>query len=115
VAELLFHVADAEDWVAARRTGRYDRSTRGRSLDDVGFVHLSTAAQWPGVLQRYYADHAGPLLLLAVDPDRLTAELRWEAPAPGSPELFPHLYGPLDADAVVAVETIRAAPGITEA
>lgn len=114
MAEPLFHVAEAADWDAARRRGRYDRSTRGRSLDDVGFVHLSTGAQWPGVLERYYADHPGPLLLLTVDPDRLTAPLRWEAPAPGSPELFPHLYGPLDTDAVVAVETIRPEPGVTE-
>ena len=48
------------------------------------------------------------------DADRLTAPLRWEAPAAGSPELFPHLYGPLDTDAVVAVETIRPEPAVTE-
>jgi uncharacterized protein (DUF952 family) len=41
------------------------------------------------------------LVLLWVDPTRLQAELRYEAPEPGAPH-FPHLYGPLNLDAVVA-------------
>ncbi len=40
-------------------------------------------------------------MLLAVDPRRLTARLRWEAPHPGSEERFPHLYGPLEVSAVI--------------
>ena len=97
----LFHVAEVEHWEEARASGRYERSTRGLSLARVGFVHLATDAQWPGVLERYYAGHEGGLVLLAVDPGRLRPPLRWEAPSPGSGELFPHLYGPLDVDAVV--------------
>lgn len=86
----LFHVADAAEW----RAGDYRRSTRGLDLDDVGFVHLAFAWQVPGVLARFYADAAGPLLLLRVDPGLLQAPVRVEPP-PGSPEGFPHLYGPL--------------------
>ncbi len=100
---LLFHVAEVEHWEAARASGRYERSTRGASLADVGFVHLATAEQWPGVLRRFYAGHRGGLVLLTVDPERLTAPVRWEAPHAGSAELFPHLYGPLDTGAVVDV------------
>ena len=48
----LFHVAEAEQWEAARAGGRYEGSTRGMSLAQVGFVHLATAEQWPGVLER---------------------------------------------------------------
>ena len=48
MAELLFHVAEAADWDAARRSGRYGRSTRGRSLEDVGFVHCLTDTRRPG-------------------------------------------------------------------
>ena len=107
MSDPLFHVADATEWATALATGRYERSTRGMSLAEVGFVHLSTAEQWPGVLERFYADHAGELLLLTVDPHRLTAELRWEAPHPGSDELFPHLHGPLDVAAVTGVRTLR--------
>ena len=46
------------------------------------------------------------LLLLWVDPSRLAAELRYERPEPGAPE-FPHLYGPLNLDAVVAVTPLE--------
>ena len=107
MADPLFHVADAAEWAVAREAGRYERSTRGRSLAEVGYVHLATAEQWPGVLDRFFAGHEGPLLLLTIDTGRLTAPLRWEAPHPGSDELFPHLYGPLDLDAVVAARPLR--------
>lgn len=100
----LFHLAEPADWEAAQATGRYERSTRGLSLEDVGFVHLATAAQWPGVRERYYAD-LGPeqLLLLTVDRSRLDAPLRWEVADPATGEEFPHLYGPLPVDAVTDV------------
>lgn len=100
VTDLLFHVADASEWEAARAVGRYERSTRGLSLAEVGFVHLSTADQWPAVLERFYSDHHGELVLLTVDPSRLSAPVRWEPPHEDSDELFPHLYGPLEVGAV---------------
>jgi uncharacterized protein (DUF952 family) len=103
----LYHIAETRHWAAACRTGRYERSTRGRSLGEVGFVHLATADQWPGVLERHYADHEGELLLLAIDPVRLGAPVRWAAPHSASTELFPHLHGPLEVAAVVAVEPVR--------
>ena len=107
----LFHVAEAEHWEAARAGGRYERSTRGLALAEVGFVHLATEAQWPGVLARYYTGHEGELVLLTVDPRRLDPPLRWEAAPAGPGELFPHLYGPLDVGAVVATRPLPRQPG----
>jgi uncharacterized protein (DUF952 family) len=46
---------------------------------------------------------ARDLVLLCVAVDRLVAPLRYERGDPGSVELFPHLYGPLEVDAVVRV------------
>lgn len=46
---------------------------------------------------------AGDLVLLCVAVDRLAAPLRYEVGDPGSAELFPHLHGPLNAEAVVRV------------
>ena len=46
---------------------------------------------------------AADLVLLCVAVDRLQAPLRYERGDPGSDELFPHLYGPLDVDAVERV------------
>ncbi len=92
---------------------------RPASLGTEGFIHFSTPGQIVGTANRFYAGR-DDLLLVVVDPERLTAPLRWEppaavapeAPAPAAPvaasglatgELFPHLYGPIDAGAVVAV------------
>lgn len=44
-------------------------------------------------------------MLLSIDPARLSDPVRWEPGVPGDPEsmLFPHLYGPLPAEAVTSV------------
>jgi uncharacterized protein (DUF952 family) len=46
---------------------------------------------------------APDLVLLCVAVDRLGAPLRYEPGDPGSDEVFPHLYGPLEVDAVMRV------------
>jgi uncharacterized protein (DUF952 family) len=101
----LHHLALARDWDAAQPSGAYTVSTLGRTLAEEGFIHLSRADQWAGVLERFYADVTEPLLLLVIDPERLTAEVRDEV-APGLDETFPHLYGPLDVRAVVEVREL---------
>ncbi len=98
----LFHIATAADWAAASATGRYTTSTRGRTLAEEGFIHASRGDQWHGVRARYYADVTEPLVLLVIDPDRLTSPVLDEE-VPGSTETFPHVYGPIDLDAVVQV------------
>lgn len=105
----VFHVALAADWAAAQATGDYRVSTLGRTLEQEGFLHMSYAHQWPGVLAACYTDVAEPLVLLEVDPDRLDVRLVVEAPAGSAPgaEEFPHLYGPLPLDAVVSVRPLR--------
>jgi uncharacterized protein (DUF952 family) len=67
-----------------------------------GFIHLSTREQVVRVANARFAG-ARDLVLLCVAVDRLGAPLRYEIGDPGSAELFPHLYGPLTADAVVEV------------
>jgi len=54
---------------------------------------------------------ADDLVLLCVDADRLTAPLRYEPGDPGSTELFPHLYGPLDTTAVIDALPFPEGPG----
>jgi glutathione S-transferase len=122
----IYHLALAEEWQEAQRQGSYRRSTRGLSLEQVGFIHASRADQLAATYRRFYGD-AGPVTLLTIDPQRLTAPLRYE-PAPqgggdagsersaeaggegsgeggekGS-ELFPHIYGPLPLEAVLNAE-----------
>jgi glutathione S-transferase len=104
----IYHLALAEDWRAAKTCGEYRRSTRGLSLEQVGFIHASGAHQVDATFRRFYAD-AEAVLLLTLDPGRLDAPLRWEA-APDSAELFPHIYGPLPVGAVRLAEPFGPVP-----
>jgi glutathione S-transferase len=103
----LYHLALRTEWQAACAEGVYRRSTRGRSVEDVGFIHLSSAHQVVATAARFYGDlPADALLLLTLDPKRLAAaglEVRWEQ-APPAGEPFPHLYGPLPQQSVLLVE-----------
>jgi len=105
----LYHLALAEEWQQALAVGAYQRSTRGLTIEQVGFLHASHGDQIEATFERFYAD-AGPVRLLSIDPQRLGAaglEVR-EEPAPESGELFPHLYGgPLPCAAVLAAEPYR--------
>lgn len=104
----IYHLALRSDWVAARRAGSYTTSTLGRSLAEEGFVHASRGDQWRGVRDRYYADVTEPLVLLVIDTDRLASPVVDEVP-PGASESFPHVYGPVNPDAVVEVVPLDAA------
>jgi uncharacterized protein (DUF952 family) len=96
----ILHVTTPAAWAEARRTG----SVRPPSLDTEGFAHCSTRAQLPGTLARYFSG-TDPLVALVLDPAAIVADLRWEESRPG--ERFPHVYAPIPATAVVAVEPLR--------
>jgi uncharacterized protein (DUF952 family)/uncharacterized glyoxalase superfamily protein PhnB len=104
--EILFHVARQRDWEAARRGGAYRISTLDRTLAQEGFIHLSFAHQVRGVADRFYADVDDDLVLLSIDPSKLTASIVIE-PVAGTDERFPHLYGELPVDAVRRVTAYR--------
>jgi uncharacterized protein (DUF952 family) len=97
----LLHIALPDDWTAARRIGEYRVSTRGRSLDQEGFIHCSYPHQLETVANRFYADLA-ELIILHVEPELLAAEVVPEAPTADDDELFPHVYGPIPTSAVIA-------------
>ncbi len=95
---IILHITDRASWERARAAGSY----RGDTLDAAGFIHCATPAQLGGVARRFFAGRRG-LVLLRIDPGRLDAPLRYE-PSPDAPEPFPHIHGPLNLEAVVAVE-----------
>jgi uncharacterized protein (DUF952 family) len=109
----VLHLAAPEEWADAERSGWFDRSTRGLSLAEVGFIHCSNTDQVGEVLARYYAD-VGPLLLLVVDVDACEAAgspVRWNPVDTGGPvpDRYPHVYGPIPVSAVVG--TLPVTPG----
>ena len=101
----LYHIATREAWSAAEGHGAYKPS----SLTSEGFVHCSTGRQVMLVAKRFYAGQAG-LVLLVISAERLTSTLKWEhvpddpASAQGKPgPAYPHVYGPINLDAVTEV------------
>ena len=97
----IFHIATAADWRRTLETGTYTTSTVGRTLEDEGFIHASRRDQVQGVFDRYYAGLGEDLVLLTIDPARLTdADVRVEAVGDDS---YPHVHGPVNRSAVVDV------------
>jgi len=101
---VILHLASNAAWLAAVRRGEYHAD----SLSAEGFIHCSTKSQIVGVANAFYHNQHG-LVLIVIDPDKLDAELKWEPPAEPEPtharegELFPHVYGPINLDAVTNV------------
>jgi uncharacterized protein (DUF952 family) len=102
----IVHIAEERDWQAALEAGAY----RVPSLESQSFIHFSTPAQVLRVADAYYAGRRD-MVLLVVDTDALTADLRYEAPdEEETSEKFPHLYGPLNLDAVTQVLGFQPGP-----
>ena len=105
-----YHIVDGDEWRQAQAAGSYSPP----SLAAEGFIHCSYPAQvlMPANLL-FRGQHN--LVLLRIDPARVRAEIRQEPVEvlrAGIPavEAFPHIYGPLNADAVVAVIPFPAGP-----
>ncbi|WP_031163328.1 DUF952 domain-containing protein [Streptomyces durhamensis] len=101
----IFHITERSLWEKAREHGAYEMSSPGRTLQEEGFIHFSTREQLPRIAARLYGDYDGPdeLVVLVVDPALVDVPVKYEAMKPGGEE-FPHVYGPVPADAVVDVE-----------
>jgi uncharacterized protein (DUF952 family) len=100
----LYHLASEGEWrEAVERGGPYRRSTLGRSLDEEGFIHCSFAHQVQLIADVIYRGRHD-VVLLVLDPARLGAEVRVEDV--GGDQRFPHIYGAVPLEAVVAVEPV---------
>jgi uncharacterized protein (DUF952 family) len=98
---LIYHVATRQEWEEAQATGEYRVSTRGRTLEEEGFIHCSQPSQVAPIANRFYQG-VPDLVLLTIDEQLVKAEVRYES-VPGWDEPFAHIYGPLNTDAVVSV------------
>ena len=108
---MIYHITSRSAWDEARERGDY----RAESLDTEGFIHCSTESQVVPVAEKYYLGQ-NDLYLLVIEPALLSSDLRWEPPSGGTPpgvpegDLFPHIYGPINLDAVVHVFDLQVNP-----
>jgi uncharacterized protein (DUF952 family) len=105
----IYHIATSADWDRARADGVYTTSSVGKTLAEEGFIHASQESQVTGVANKYYRGVTADLLVLVIDTDLVRAEVRYED-VPGAGLPFPHIYGPLNADAVVAARPLTPGP-----
>lgn len=94
---VIYHVTTAPEWEAAKAKGYYEHP----SLKAEGFIHCSQEQQLAGVLERYFQG-ATNLVKLVIDTDKLTSKYVFDW-SPSTADTFPHIYGPINTDAVIDV------------
>lgn len=95
VDDLLFHIVTKEDWEKHKEYGNYIP----QSLEAEGFIHCSKGKQVAKVANRKFGGETG-LLLLVVDRASVKSSVKYEKDEESGEE-FPHIYGPLNIDAVI--------------
>ena len=100
IMPIIYHVTSSKAWKEAKQKGEYEHP----SFKEEGFIHCSEAEQVAGVIDRYFRGKID-LLKLSIDPSRLESELRYEH-SPSVNQPFPHVYGRINLDAVIAVEIV---------
>jgi uncharacterized protein (DUF952 family) len=92
---MIYHIVSRSLW-DDRPPGDY----RPASLAGEGFIHCSHRHQVERIANLFYRDEP-ELVVLLIDPTQLTSPLRDEDPGTG--EMFPHVYGLIDDQAIVQV------------
>lgn len=106
---MIYHIAFRTDWVQAQQAGEYRQSTKGLTLEQQGYIHgCAEPAQVDQVANAFYRGDSD-LLVLVIDEAKLRSEVRRD-PVPGFDAPLPHIYGPLNPDAVVDAVPLYAAP-----
>ncbi|BAZ15072.1 hypothetical protein NIES4071_69420 [Calothrix sp. NIES-4071] len=88
----IHHITRRQAWEEVLRSGSY----RAESLLTEGFIHCSTPAQVLKTADRFFKNQTG-LIILYIDVDKVESEVKYEL---ADNELFPHIYGALNIDAV---------------
>ena len=98
---LIYHITTKSDWAQAQSNGSYEAP----ALKEEGFIHCCEAAQVEHIISKYYSEKTD-LLKLVIDTEKLTSQLVFEW-SPSLEETFPHIYGPINLDAVVSAEEVK--------
>ena len=100
---LAYKVLTAEQFAGWQASGIF----AGAPVDLAdGYIHLSSADQLAGTLDKHFAGQAG-LVIAEIDLAMLGDKVRWEPSRGGA--LFPHVYGVLPLAAMIAHEKVVSA------
>ena len=102
---MIYHICTQDFWKNSQGSAAY----QAESLETEGFIHCSTASQVDRVLNTFYRGQKD-LSLLAIDPSLLLSELKWEPGLDKPAELFPHIFGSINADGIINVIDIDQDP-----
>ena len=97
---IILHITSRRQW----RQSKIAREYRDDTLDSDGFIHCSTLEQIIKVANALFHGRRD-LVLLCIESDRVKAEIKYEGVKGG--ELYPHIYGPLNIDAVINVLDLK--------
>ena len=98
---MIYHLTQKKNWEEAVNKGFYDAA----SLYSEGFIHCSNKDQVHATLDRYFKDQS-EILVLTIEKSKLQAPLQYDFSTSVNQE-FPHIYGPINMDAVVDVQMIK--------
>ena len=90
----LYKIMSKQEWETAQAQGIYEGSEVDRKD---GFIHLSAAHQVRATAEKHFSGKTD-LVLISVSEESLGPSLKWEASRGG--DLFPHIYGPLQLNAM---------------
>lgn len=92
---IIIHTVNKDEFEKEIQTGSYG----SYSLERYGFIHCSDLDTYYLVAPNFEDDYAERVILL-IDTEKLNCEVKWED---GGGVDFPHIYGPLNQDAIVGV------------
>jgi uncharacterized protein (DUF952 family) len=100
----IFKIFRMSEWQAFAESGGF-----AGSADDIrdGFIHFSYADQVPGTLERHFAKDE-VIVLAAYDETAFGTSLKAERSRDGA--LFPHIYGTVTKEGLIAWARLRRGP-----
>lgn len=96
-AQVIYHLTTVEEWEDAQDKGSYEPPSFKRE----GFIHCSTEEQLEDVIQRHFKKQEN-LVKLVIDPSKLLEKLQYDHDKQLNQQ-FPHIYGPLNIEAVIQI------------
>lgn len=96
----LYYVLPLDEW---ERIEKKEVAVESLSLKENNFIRLMNKQQ----LSRWRRQKLVALeayVILHIDPLKVSGNIRYETTERGSPELYAHLYGPIDREAIVKTE-----------